>query len=154
MKNVPITLEQAYELVNQGVSLGLTPQHINAIRSLSEQVATLTIARDVAIESAGVYRIMCEEAKPLLAERDTLKAEVLKLRSQCEGAEIVRAEAVKIATECKADAGRYRFARDCNSDSICILKITGCDADESTVLTGDDADEEIDAAMQSAKDAA
>ena len=45
------------------------------------------------------------------------------------------------------DAARYRELRDCNSGSLVIMQITGMGEDDWHVLTEDDADAAIDAAM-------
>lgn len=46
-----------------------------------------------------------------------------------------------------ADAKRYRELRDCNSGSLVIVEITGIGEDDWHVLTEDDADKAIDAAI-------
>ncbi len=174
---IPVSPAQAYELANQDVEFGITPGHINALRSLAFQVESLTIERDAYLKSSlmfhslleteikarlaaheaeSVYRILCEEAKSMMADRDALKAEVLKLRSQCEGAEIVRAEAVKIATECKADAERLDWLEETPSSDVLKIGKTwysraGYQMPHRKHATLRVA---IDAAMQAAKDAA
>ncbi len=181
---IPVSPAQAYELANQDVAFGITPGHINALRSLAFQVESLTIERDAYLKSSlmfhslleteikarlaaheaeAVYRIMCEEAKPLLDERAAMKAEVQKLRSQCEGAEIVRSEAVKIATECKADAGRWRRLANASEIEFPIAAIAEDPENDAAMIYGrkhlenfiDGLDEipEFYAAMQAAKDA-
>ena len=48
------------------------------------------------------------------------------------------------------DAERYRHLRECNSGSLVVLHITGAGEDDQVVLTEEDADSAIDAAIAKA----
>ena len=84
-----------------------------------------------------------------------LSEHIRRLRGFCEAqTEINRMIADRVAdmerrlAEAEKDAKRYRHARDCNSGSIVIVQILGMGDDDQVVLTEDDADAAIDAAIE------
>lgn len=58
-----------------------------------------------------------------------------------------RDAALARVAELEKDAARYRWLRDCNSGSLVVVQITGTGEDDWYVLTEDDADAAIDAAI-------